>query len=175
MLKDERQVVLPHNYPDLSTERALTMSWIEGQKLMSWLETKPSQEARNQLAMNMFRAWYVPFYYYGVIHGDPHLGNYSIDADLNINLMDFGSIRVFRPKFVAGVIELYRALSQDDELAREAYEKWGFHGLDDEAIAVLNMWAEFIYAPLLSDEVRRSSRCAVAQRDVNWLGLSIRN
>ena len=69
--------------------------------------------------------------------------------------MDFGSIRVFRPKFVAGVIELYRALSkQDDELAREAYEKWGFHGLDDEAIAVLNMWAEFIYAPLLSDEVR---------------------
>ena len=40
--------------------------------------------------MNMFRAWYVPFYFYGVIHGDLHLGNYSIDADLNINLMDLG-------------------------------------------------------------------------------------
>ena len=122
---------------------------------MTWLEKQPSQEERNQVAMNMFRAWYVPFYYYGVIHGDPHLGNYSIDSDLNINLMDFGSIRIFRPEFVAGVIELYHALSQqDDDLARQAYAKWGFYGLDDEAIAVLNMWASFIYAPLLSDEVR---------------------
>ena len=155
MLKDERQVRMPEHYPELSSERALTMSWVEGQKLMAWLETEPSQDARNQVAMNMFRAWYVPFYFYGVIHGDPHLGNYSIGHDLNINLMDFGSIRIFRPEFVAGVIELYRALShQDDDLARQAYAKWGFHGLDDEAIAVLNMWAGFIYAPLLSDEVR---------------------
>ena len=155
MLKDEHQVVLPKYCSELSSERALTMSWIEGQKLLAWLDTEPSQEARNQVAMNMFRAWYVPFYYYGVIHGDPHLGNYSIDSDLNINLMDFGSIRIFRPEFVAGVIELYRALSQqDDDLARQAYAKWGFHGLDDEAITVLNMWAGFIYAPLLSDEVR---------------------
>ena len=87
---------MPEYYPDLSSERALTMSWIEGKKLMNWLETEPSREARNQVAMNMFHAWYVPFYFYGVIHGDPHLGNYSIDADLNINLMDFGSIRIFR-------------------------------------------------------------------------------
>ena len=155
MLKDEHQVIMPKCYSDLSSERALTMSWIEGTKLMAWLETEPSQESRNQVAINMFRAWYVPFYFYGVIHGDPHLGNYSIDSDLNINLMDFGSIRIFRPEFVAGVIELYRALSQqDDDLARQAYAKWGFHGLDDEAITVLNMWAGFIYAPLLSDEVR---------------------
>ena len=155
MLKDEHQVIMPEYFSDLSSERALTMSWIEGQKLMAWLETEPSQESRNLVAINMFRAWYVPFYFYGVIHGDPHLGNYSIDPDLNINLMDFGSIRIFRPQFVAGVIELYRALSQqDDDLARQAYAKWGFHGLDDEAITVLNMWAGFIYAPLLSDEVR---------------------
>ena len=103
MLKDEQHVIMPEYFPDLSSDRVLTMSWIEGQKLMSWLEAEPSQEERNQVAMNMFRAWYVPFYFYGVIHGDPHLGNYSIDSDLNINLMDFGSIRIFRPEFVAGV------------------------------------------------------------------------
>jgi len=122
---------------------------------MDWLASEPSQEQRNQVAMNMFRAWYVPFYYYGVIHGDPHLGNYSINEDLNINLLDFGSIRIFRPKFVAGVIDLYKALrDKDNGLARRAYERWGFHGLDDEAIEVLNIWAGFIYAPLLADEVR---------------------
>ena len=97
----------------------------------------------------------MPFYYYGVIHGDPHLGNYSICDDGRINLMDFGSIRLFRPDFVAGVIDLYKALRDDDEeLAVHAYEKWGFFGLDKEAISVLNVWAGFIYAPLLEDKVR---------------------
>ena len=155
MLKDEAHVTMPQYLPELSTGRVLTMSWVEGQKLMAWLEGAPSQEERNQVAMNMFRAWYVPFYFYGVIHGDPHLGNYSIDNRLNINLMDFGSIRIFRPDFVSGVIDLYKALRDSDEaLALQAYEKWGFHGLDKEAIEVLNMWAGFIYAPLLEDGVR---------------------
>ena len=90
-----------------------------------------------------------------MIHGDPHLGNYSLDAENRVNLMDFGSIRLFRPSFVGGVIDLYRALRDNDEdLAVHAYESWGFHGLDSEAIEVLNIWAEFIYAPLLEDRVR---------------------
>ncbi|MEC8515525.1 MAG: AarF/ABC1/UbiB kinase family protein, partial [Pseudomonadota bacterium] len=72
-----------------------------------------------------------------------------------INLMDFGSIRLFRPSFVGGVIDLYRALRDSDpDLAVHAYESWGFHGLDKEAIEVLNMWAGFIYSPLLEDKVR---------------------
>ena len=155
MLADEEIVKIPIVKKDLSRKQLLTMTWLEGQKLMDWLENMPSQEQRNQVAINMFRAWYIPFYYYGVIHGDPHLGNYSIDKDLNINLLDFGSIRIFKPKFVAGVIELYKALrDNDNNIARYAYQCWGFEGLDNEAIEVLNLWARFIYGPLLADEVR---------------------
>ena len=124
MLAEESTVNIPEVKPDLSAQQLLTMTWLEGQKLMDWLATEPSQEQRNEVAMNMFRAWYVPFYYYGVIHGDPHPGNYSIDKDLKINLLDFGSIRIFRPEFVAGVIDLYKALrDKDNQLARQAYER----------------------------------------------------
>ena len=35
-------------------------------------------EHRNTIARAMFRAWWYPFSHYGVIHGDPHLGNYTI-------------------------------------------------------------------------------------------------
>ena len=155
MLRDEAVVTLPEYVPELSSGRLLTMSWLDGTRVMPFLETNPSQEARNQIAKNMFRVWYVPFYYYGVIHGDPHLGNYSLRDDNTINLMDFGSIRLFRPQFVAGVIELYKALrDQNRDQAVDAYERWGFTGLDNDAISVLNMWAEFIYAPLLEDKVR---------------------
>ena len=155
MLKGEDSVCLPEYRSDLSTGRLMTMSWLDGTRIMPFLATNPSQDVRNEIARKMFRVWYVPFYYYGVIHGDPHLGNYSLAKDHRINLMDFGSIRLFRPDFVGGVIDLYRALRDNDpDLAVHAYESWGFHGLDKEAIDVLNMWAEFIYAPLLEDKVR---------------------
>ena len=155
MLAGENEVVLPEPIKELSTSRILTMRWVEGQKLMKYLEAEPPQEDRNEVAVNMFRTWYVPFYYYGVIHGDPHLGNYSIGENLKINLMDFGSIRVFRPEFVGGVIDLYRALRDgDNELAVHAYSQWGFDGLDKEAIEILNIWAGFIYGPLLEDRIR---------------------
>ena len=155
MLEGEKEVVLPEPIEELSSSRILTMRWVEGQKLMRYLESKPSQKDRNKVAINMFRTWYVPFYYYGVIHGDPHLGNYSIGENLKINLMDFGSIRIFRPEFVGGVIDLYKALRDgDNELAVHAYSQWGFNGLDKEAIEILNIWAGFIYGPLLEDRIR---------------------
>ena len=65
------------------------------------LEEKPSQEERNEIARALFHAWYVPFYRYGVIHGDPHLGNYQVRPDAGVNLLDFGAIRVFRPNSCA--------------------------------------------------------------------------
>ena len=154
MLADEPGVHVPEAVAALSTKRLLTMTWLEGRRLLDFVDA--GLEARNAVAYNMFRAWYVPFYYYGVIHGDPHLGNYSVRDDNSVNLLDFGCIRVFKPAFVKGVIDLYRALENDDrDLAVHAYETWGFTNLSDEVIDTLNLWAEFVYAPLLEDRERR--------------------
>ena len=104
----------------------------------------------------MFKAWYFPFYKYGVIHGDPHLGNYSSDKKGNINLLDFGCIRIFKPSFVNGVIDLYEAIKNNNqELAVHAYESWGFENITKELINILNIWAKFLYSPLLEDKVRK--------------------
>jgi predicted unusual protein kinase regulating ubiquinone biosynthesis (AarF/ABC1/UbiB family) len=154
MLADEAGVHVPEVVPDLSTKRLLTMSWLDGAGLMESADAPI--ERRNTVAFNMFRAWYVPFYHYGIIHGDPHLGNYTVREDGTINLLDFGCIRVFPPHFVKGVIDLYDALRLDDmERAIQAYETWGFERPSKDLIAVLNQWAEFVYAPLMEDKVRR--------------------
>ncbi len=153
MLADEDGVQVPEVLDELSTDRLLSMTWLDGAPLMEQLEG--DLEFRNRIALNMFRAWYVPFYFYGVIHGDPHLGNYSVRPDGTINLLDFGCIRVFRPGFVEAVIDLYKALRDEDEaLAVHAYETWGFKDLDQEMIGVLNQWAKFLYGPLLKDQVQ---------------------
>ncbi len=154
MLTDVAEIHVPVRQPELSTNRLLSMTWLDGRLLMDFREASP--ETRNTIARNMFRAWYVPFYFYGVIHGDPHLGNYSVRPDHGINLLDFGCVRKFPPSFVRGVIDLYRALRDGDaDLAVHAYETWGFTDLRKELIDTLNIWAEFVYAPLLKDEVAR--------------------
>lgn len=154
MLKDVPGVQVPEVMPSLSTKRLLTMTWLDGERLQNVIDARALRD-RNAIAMNMFRAWYTPFYYFGVIHGDPHLGNYSVCKDNSINLLDFGCIRVFRPALVAGVITLYKALQKGDhELAVEAYKAWGFANPSKQLVDVLNIWAQFIYAPILDDKTR---------------------
>jgi len=148
---------VPQVLPELSTKRLLTMTWLDGSRL---LDHKAAPLAdRNAIARAMFRAWWFPFSHYGVIHGDPHLGNYTVFEEdgrpAGINLLDYGCIRTFRPPFVQGVIDLYRGLlAGDRSLVVHAYETWGFRGLSQELIDALTIWARFIYGPLLDDRER---------------------
>jgi predicted unusual protein kinase regulating ubiquinone biosynthesis (AarF/ABC1/UbiB family) len=156
MLAKEETVHVPDLIETASTDRLLTMTWLDGVPVLDFIRNNPELEMRNLVAKNMFRAWYVPFYLYGIIHGDPHLGNYSIRPNGDINLLDFGCIRIFPPTFVKGVIDLYIGLrDSDEELAVNAYRTWGFENLDRDTIDVLNHWARFVYSPLMEDKVRR--------------------
>ncbi|MBV8493343.1 MAG: AarF/ABC1/UbiB kinase family protein, partial [Alphaproteobacteria bacterium] len=84
ILQDEPRVAVPRPVPELSTKRLLTMTWLDGRPILEIAEKAPLAR-RNEIALRMFRIWYVPFYYYGVIHGDPHLGNYTVAADGTVN------------------------------------------------------------------------------------------
>jgi predicted unusual protein kinase regulating ubiquinone biosynthesis (AarF/ABC1/UbiB family) len=157
MLDDRPQVRVPRVVGELSTRRLLTMEWLDGERLVKF--EKASHAARNAIAMALFEAWWRPFSRYGVIHGDPHLGTYTIvgkgEDIAGVNLFDYGCIRIFPPSFVGGVVDLYQGLKTGDG-ARivHAYETWGFTGLKREAIDALNIWARFIYGPLIDDRTR---------------------
>lgn len=158
IFEDDPLIRVPEVVPELSTRRLLTMTWLEGRRLLDYTD-RPLEE-RNKIARAMFRAWWFPFSHYGVIHGDPHLGNYSIFEDesgraAGINLLDYGCMRTFAPRFIQGVIDLYQGLLHNDRaLIVQAYETWGFTGLSHELIDILNIWANFIYGPMLEDRVR---------------------
>src|SRR5579864_6166050 len=156
MLAHDPTVHVPVPIAGHCTRRLLTMTWLDGRSLLQRLKEDPPQEERNRIAEALFRAWYVPFYRYGVIHGDPHLGNYQVRPDASVNLLDFGAIRVFGAKFVRGVIDLYEAVrDNDDAKAHHAYTTWGFIDLSKEKMDALNLWARFLYEPLTEDRVRR--------------------
>ncbi|SFI41913.1 Predicted unusual protein kinase regulating ubiquinone biosynthesis, AarF/ABC1/UbiB family [Bosea sp. OK403] len=158
ILTDTPEVRVPRLEASLSTRRLLTMHWLEGSPILS--HKQDGQEARDRISTAMFKAWWRPFSHHGVIHGDPHLGNYTVfsegDTPAGINLLDYGCIRIFPPSFVGGVVDLYRGLLEGDA-ARvvHAYETWGFKGLTKDLVDTLNIWARFIYGPLLEDRTRR--------------------
>lgn len=157
VLKDIDAVRVPGVHTDLSTKRLLTLNWLDGERILTFAESPV--EIRNRLAQAMFKAWWHPFSRAAVIHGDPHLGNYTVFSEggepQGINLLDYGCVRIFHPRFVGGVVDLYRGLLENDE-ARivHAYEVWGFKNLSREIIDILNIWARFIYGPLLEDRTR---------------------
>ena len=154
MHKKNTFIKIPKVHKKLSTQRLLVMEYLDGNKLIEYKNS--SQKVRNDLAKKLFMAWYFPFYKYGIIHGDPHLGNYSVNKDNNINLFDYGCVRIFPAKFVKGVIDLYFALKQkNNEKIKLAYKAWGFKDIDDKLMNVLNKWARFLYDPILKNEVRR--------------------
>jgi predicted unusual protein kinase regulating ubiquinone biosynthesis (AarF/ABC1/UbiB family) len=157
MLANERSIRVPDVTLALSTGRLLTLDWLDGSRM---LEHKDEPLAvRNRLASAMFTAWWQPFSRFGVIHGDPHLGNYTVFTEkgkpAGINLLDYGCIRIFPPSFVGGVVDLYNGLRHNDhDRVVHAYETWGFRKLSRELIDILNIWARFIYGPLMEDRVR---------------------
>ena len=149
-------VNIPKIYRNCSTKRLITMSWLEGQSLDEMLRySKNKKNLSERIATNIFNTWYMPFYKFCVIHGDPHFGNYSFKKNGNINLFDFGCVRFFPIKFVKAVLNLYYALEKKDEdLMVEAYKTWGFKKINKKLIKVLNLWASYIYGPLLEDKKR---------------------
>ncbi|MGL4240233.1 MAG: ABC1 kinase family protein [Beijerinckiaceae bacterium] len=157
MLADVPLIRVPGVHGDLSTKRLLTLDWLTGSKLLTH-KTAP-QEDRNRIAEAMFKAWWLPFARFGVIHGDPHLGNYTVFEESGrpggINLLDYGCVRLFPVRFIGGVVDLYKGLLANDEARLvHAYETWGFRNLKKDVIEVLNIWARFIYGPILDDRVR---------------------
>jgi len=157
MLASTPEVRVPRVWPAQSTRRLLTLDWLEGNRLLA--HKSDDIAVRNRLAAAMFKAWWQPFSRFGVIHGDPHLGNYTAFVEggtpQGINLLDYGCIRIFPSKFVGGVVDLYHGLLKGDEaLVVHAYETWGFRRLSRELVDILNIWARFIYGPLLDDRER---------------------
>jgi predicted unusual protein kinase regulating ubiquinone biosynthesis (AarF/ABC1/UbiB family) len=151
-------VRVPKVEDSLSTRRLLCLEWLDGEKMLAF--KGESEEVRNRLAKAMFRAWWHPFAQVGIIHGDPHLGNYTVCRNAGgepsgINLLDYGCIRIFPPSFVEGVIDLYHGLLAENRAQIvSAYETWGFKNLKNDQIDVLSLWARFIFGPLLDDRVR---------------------
>ena len=86
-------VVFPTYYPELSSKRIITMSWIEGKHLKEFLATNPSQELRNKIGQALWDFYNFQQHELRAVHADPHPGNFMITPDDKLGAIDFGCIK----------------------------------------------------------------------------------
>lgn len=99
-------IVFPTYYPEYSNDRILTMDWIEGQHLKDWLETNPSQDARNKMGQAMWDFYNFQIHELKEVHADPHPGNFLVTKDNKLAIIDFGCVKKIPEDFYKPYFQL---------------------------------------------------------------------
>jgi predicted unusual protein kinase regulating ubiquinone biosynthesis (AarF/ABC1/UbiB family) len=99
-LKPLSFVRVPGVYPELSSGQVLTMSRVPGLRLPDFLKTNPPQELRDELGAGLTRLFFFQLFRLQALHADPHPGNYLLNDDGTISLVDFGCVKYLKPEVV---------------------------------------------------------------------------
>lgn len=86
-------IVFPKYYPGLSSDRVLTMQWVEGEHLTDWINSNPSQEHRNKIGQALWDFYQYQMHSLGRVHADPHPGNFLVTSDEKLVVLDFGCVK----------------------------------------------------------------------------------
>jgi predicted unusual protein kinase regulating ubiquinone biosynthesis (AarF/ABC1/UbiB family) len=116
----------PKYYDALSSEQIITMDWIEGKHIKEWMDTNPSQEARNQVGQALWDFYHHQVHNLNQVHADPHPGNFIIQEDGTLGIIDFGCVKVIPKDFYTG----YFSLIKKDLLINEAELNKIFYDLE---------------------------------------------
>jgi len=92
-------LTIPKVHWDLTTERVLTMSYVEGETVRPFLTHKPSGELRSLIGERLLEMYLYQVHAIRVLHADPHPGNYLFEVDGRIGLVDFGCVTRFTPDY----------------------------------------------------------------------------
>jgi len=106
----------PNYYPEFSSERILTMDWMPGLHLDQFLATNPDQETRNRIGQTIWDFYDFQIHHLKEVHADPHPGNFLLQEDGTVGVIDFGCIKVLPEAFYQRYFQIMKpAIEQDKD------------------------------------------------------------
>jgi predicted unusual protein kinase regulating ubiquinone biosynthesis (AarF/ABC1/UbiB family) len=92
-------LIFPGYYPELSSRFVLSMDWMPGLHLNEFLEKNPSQEIRDRAGQALWDFYEFQIHNLRQVHADPHPGNFLLQEDGRVAVIDFGCIKVIPDQF----------------------------------------------------------------------------
>ena len=90
---------VPDVVPELTSKRVLTLEFLPGETLKAFLAREASNDERYRVSRQLIIAINGPFLVSGLVHADPHPGNFMVMPDGRLGLMDFGAVKQFSEAF----------------------------------------------------------------------------
>ncbi len=112
-------LVFPKYYRQLSSEKVITMDWLDGKHLKEFLEDQPSQEIRNKIGQAMWDFYQFQVHQLKKVHADPHPGNFLMRPDGTLGIFDFGCIKEIPEDFYTNYFKLIEPEILKDEAQRK--------------------------------------------------------
>ena len=100
------KIIVPTIYPDYSTEKVLTMEYVEGVKLSEVIAGDDPKYNKILIADRIVRSYFQQLFIDGFFHADPHPGNIFVADDNAICYIDFGMMGVLDEDFRQDLAEL---------------------------------------------------------------------
>jgi predicted unusual protein kinase regulating ubiquinone biosynthesis (AarF/ABC1/UbiB family) len=97
--KDIPDVFFPEYYPQYSSPKVLVMDWLAGDHLKEFLDKNPSQAVKNRVAQALWDFYNHQLHTELAIHADPHPGNFLLQEDGRVGVIDFGCVKVVPEDF----------------------------------------------------------------------------
>jgi predicted unusual protein kinase regulating ubiquinone biosynthesis (AarF/ABC1/UbiB family) len=104
--KDLPNLAFPKYYKELSTDRIITMDWMEGEHLSEFTAHNTNQELSNTIGQALWDFYMFQMHRLKRVHADPHPGNFLISKDEKLVALDFGCIKIIPEEFYVPYFEL---------------------------------------------------------------------
>lgn len=111
-LRDFERIVVPLPVDDYTTERVLTMDFIDGTKITAVSPLEWTEVDGRALGEDLFRAYLQQILVDGVFHADPHPGNVLLTGDHRLGLIDVGMVGRVSPSLQERLFRLMLAISE---------------------------------------------------------------
>lgn len=111
---DDPGIRIPSILESHSTDRVLTMSYVDGTKITDTSALDARNIDRTAVAERLERAYLQMVIEDGVFHADPHPGNLAVQDDGTIVFYDFGMSGRVSPAMREHIVAFYLAVAQRD-------------------------------------------------------------
>ncbi len=107
-------LLFPHYYPEFSSDKIITMDWMNGIHLSEFCSSNASQEQRDKVGQTLWNFYMYQIHQLKKFHADPHPGNFLVDKNDNLIAIDFGCMKEIPNDFYVPYFEVSTPASLND-------------------------------------------------------------